>query len=254
MARRDPRYQQMMPQRRLPVEEEAPQLPPHPRMMRDEMAYQNAGEQRFKVLTSPELQEYYSWMAAQVGLQFHPDQRLVPLIATDEAEILYDTKSNPGEPICLNADRPTTELRAYFDDPAFIRKVSCSLNGYVFTEQAACGIESLPPGAFESQSLTNWPSPGLNIMDYIFIDVKRDGSSQVFTENPVALSAFCGTGPHPYFWSPIPIIKRAGSLIFKLSILPPGQENGHPNGPPFVKQVGFFQLQLHCEVFQPFGT
>ncbi len=215
-------------------------------------AVQNAGRQRFETLTSPQLLEYYSWQAAQVGLKFHPDQRLLPLIQTVQGEILYDTKSNPDEPIMLNRDVPKATIKLYCDDPTFIRKVSCCVNGYEYREAAACGVENLPPAPFEPQALTNWPMPGLNILDHIYIQVSRAGSNQVFTEHPVSLSSFCGTGPVPYFWTPIPIVKRSGWLEFILSINPPGQDNW-PDGPPFVKKIGFIQLQFHTEVFQPFG-
>lgn len=247
----DDRFRRMSPERRLPVEEEAEQFPTRFGAP-NQLAEENAFEQRFKVMTNPEQYEYYSWMAAQAGLKFHPDQRLISIIMTDETEILWDTDTNPDEPISLNVDVPSTVLKIQFEDPTFIRKVTCGINGYTFAPGAWCGIAGVPLPPAEPQVLTGFPG-GMDIRDHLWIDVRKAGSNQIYTEKPVSVTAFCGTGPIPYFWSPIPVIRRATTLSFRLSILPPGQEN-NPHGPPFVTKLGLFQIQLHCEVFQPFGA
>lgn len=211
----------------------------------------NSQAERYIVLTDPEMRRVYREAAEAAGLQFNPDSRLRPLVQSDNTTLVYNTALHPEEPISLNDNIPRARLRIYFQDPAFIRQVTCTVLRARWKPQGLPGAASTPAPPFEPQVLTT-----LNAVpeDYIFVQFRRDGAGQVYHEQEVPLSSVCGTGELPYLWSPIPVMKPGGSLQLDLSLIPPGQTNIPSDEPsPFIDSVGYIQIDMHVEKFQALG-
>jgi hypothetical protein len=213
----------------------------------------NSFLERWKALVTPAARDMYELVAKEAGIQINPDSKITPLVLTAQTQISWTTKTHPGIPVSLNVDIPQqVGLPIYAEDPVFVRRVTCTVDTVVFNANGLSGFAGPPlPPPFEPQVLTSFPQG--DPTDYIFCQMRRDGAGQIYQDRPVSLKQFCGTGSEPYFWSPVPVMKRGGRILIDLSILPPGQTS--PNMlPPFVNRIGFVQLCFHVERFDPFGT
>jgi hypothetical protein len=213
----------------------------------------NSFMERWKVLLTPAARDMYAHVAEQAGIQINPDSKITPLVLTAQTQISWTTATNPGVPVSLSIDIPQqVGLAVYAEDAVFLRKVTCTVNTVVFTANGLSGFAGPPPNPpFEPQVLTTFPA--MDPRDYIYCQLRRDGAGQIYQDKQVSLNSFCGTGSEPYFWSPVPVLKRGGRILIDLSILPPGQ-TAPGLVPPFIDRVGFVQLQFHAERFEPFGT
>ena len=197
----------------------------------------NAMEDRFKVLINPALRDEYQRAAARVGLEFGADSRLSPLIHSEATVISTQTATHPGVPVSLNIDVPQQIMRFYFQDPAFIRRVTATA---IAVRLKADGQPE--PSFFDGK---------INPLDYIYAQIQRAGAGQTFSTNPVPLSQMAGDAGHSYFFNLIPVMRDAGTLNLTLSLIPPGSNDTIP---PFVDRVGQVSVSFHAERFNPFGV
>lgn len=214
-------------------------MPGELQQIRDMQPIGNAFANRFKEFTfgSPELDMLYQWQARKAGLRFGPETRLAPHILTDSTQVRTDDPLHVGIPLSLSATTPTAQLRWYFQDAAFVRRLTAVVTGLRLT---AAGQ---PDQLFENSII-----PG----DYIYAQLKRDGSGDVFQTNFMPLSEFTGSGSHAYFFNLVPVVEKAGSLLMELTLFPP---NGQAlQNPPFVDHCGMVTVSIHTERFTPFGV
>jgi len=198
----------------------------------------NAQQDRFKVLSNPGLRQIYEEQARALGMHFGPQTELSPLIITETTTISTTTATHPNIPIALNADVPTQRLRYYFQDGAFIRRVTATIIATVLT---ADGQPS--PGFFQN----------INPLDYVYAQFRRDGAGQIFQTRRMPLSAMAGDGAHSYFFNLIPAVQPGGSILLELSIIPPIDQIAQAP-PPFVDRIGQVTVDLHAERFNAFGV
>lgn len=199
----------------------------------------NALEQRFKALTYgvgyPDL---YMEQARKAGLRFGPETRLSPHIMTATTPIsLTEPAPLTGVPVSLSANTPRATLRYYFQDAAFIRRMTSVVTACRATADGQ-------PDQFFADSV--------NVRDLIYCQVRRDGSGDVLSNDFITLSSCSGIGMDTYFWNLVPVIDRSGSLLIDLTIIPPG--NTQLVTPPFLDWVGMIQIDLHTERFEPFSV
>jgi hypothetical protein len=202
----------------------------------------NSLRNRWNVLTDEALREQYYEAAKRAGISnFGPKTELSPIQITDQLLIRTDTDTHDGIPVVLNADVPTARLRFRFQDPAFIRRLTAEV-----TAVRLLGVGQPEPGFFGGS---------VNPLDYIYIQFRRDGAGQVYQTYPISMSQALGKGRDSYFWDLIPCVQGAGSILADVSLIPPGPSTGGaaPTEPPFVERVGFLQVAMHCERFNPFG-
>jgi hypothetical protein len=179
----------------------------------------------------------YSQAARQAGYRFGPRTPLAPHILSETTPITEDEDPPlDGVPVALSAATPTAILRFYFQDPAFIRRATSTVIGMRLT---AAGQ---PDQLFQNS---------IDPRDYVYAQLRRDGSGDVFQTDLMPLSEMTGTGAHSYFWNLVPVMRRGGSLLLTLSLNPP--VNPPLAAPPFVDHVGQVVVSLHTERFTVAG-
>ena len=213
----------------------------------------NAMRERFMAFQNPDIRAYYEEAAYQVGITLGTDTRLTPLIKSDSTVISDATATHPGVPVSLNEDVQTAQLRYYFQDAAFIRRVTATVLSPVLRPGAIAGYAGpgpVPP--FEPQVLTTQPFDKIDVTNFIYAQMQRDGSGQLFQDEFVPLSEITGDGAHSYFFNLIPVVKSGGSILINLSIMPP--KNSNFPYPPFIDRVGLVTISMHTERFNLFGV
>ena len=198
----------------------------------------NANENRFKILNNPVMRQAYYDAAFTVGLTIGPGLELSPLVLTQQTPITTTDPLHPGDPVALSATTPNAVLRYYFQDGAFVKRIT-----YTVTAPRLLADGTPEAGFFEGTV-----DPG----DYVYGQWKRAGAGQVFMDFPCPLSEIGGPGSNPYFFDLIPCVQPAGTLLLDLSIVP----NAHVDSqtPPFVDRLGMVQVSLHCERINNFGV
>lgn len=206
----------------------------------DEGGSMNAWMRRFQALTfgGESFRAYYAHEARKAGLKFGPETKLSPHILPATTPISTNN-ADPlnGVPVAMSAANPTVLLRYYFQDPAFIRRCT-----------ATAPVMRLNPNGQPDMVFAG----KINPLDYIYAQLRRDGSGDVFMTNPMPLSEFSGDGAHSYFWNLVPVVRQAGSLLLELTIIPPG--NPPLSTPPFVDWCGIVNVSLHTERFAEWGV
>lgn len=199
----------------------------------------NALQKRFQAFTfGPGYPQVYAEQAAKAGLRFGPETKLSPhvLVEYTRTSLTLDPPLD-GIPVSLSAQGATQTLRFYFQDAAFIRRMASTVTAMRLLANGQ------PDQLFQNS---------IDPRDYIYVQLRRDGSGDTFISDPAPLSEISGTGAHAYFWNLVPVVERSGSLLMDLSLIPPG--NQPFSAPPFVDWVGLVSISLHTERFEPFSV
>jgi len=227
--------------------------PPDEEEAGTEPEFRNVYAERYKVLEEPALRrQYYDRVAQDAGIEIG-SWPLKSLVLVAKTPISYRTAHHPDLPVSFNVDIPRQSLRIMFQYLTFVRRATCSINTVVWTPGGLSGVAAVPPAPFEPQVLTENPMAGVNVLDYLYVQIKRDGGGQLYQTGYVAMSEFFGNATHPYVWEPVPIVERGGSLLFEVTILPEGQTQ-QQDVPPFIDRIGFLMISLHCDYFDAMGT
>jgi len=216
----------------------------------------NAMEERFMAFLNPDIRTLYEQAAYNAGLQTRigTDSRLTPIVVSETTVINANTETDPDVPVSFNADIRDQTLRFFFQDGAFIRRITATVIAPVLTADALAGAGAVPVPPFEPQVLTTQPFGDLDASDYIYVMMERDGAGQRFMTRPIPLSETCGDGAHAYFFNLIPVVQPGGSIIMNLSINPPGRGNDNFETPPFIDRIGLVTISFHCERANFFGV
>jgi hypothetical protein len=220
--------------------------------MRNRPEITNAMRERFMAFMNNDVMQEYKRAARIIGEDIGADTVLTPLVQSESTVIRTTTATHPDTPVSLNADFPEQQLRFYFQDPAFIRRITATVTAPVLTADALAGATAVPVPPFEPQVFTTQPFVDIDAADFIYVQFERDGSGQVYQSRPMPLSEFSGNGSDSYFFNLIPVMPKAGSMLVTVSILPPNNRNF--DNPPFVDRVGMVTISLHTERFNPFGV
>jgi hypothetical protein len=213
----------------------------------------NAMRERFMAFMNPDIRSYYEEAAHQVGIELGTDTRLTPLIKSVSTTISDATATHPGIPISFNNDTRSQQVRFYFQDAAFIRRVTATIAVPVLSANAVAGFAGPPPvPPFEPQFLTNTMFDDIHPADFVYAQMQRDGSGQLFQDEYVPLSEMTGDGAHSYFFNLIPLVKSGGSILIDITIMPPNNSNFAY--PPFVDRIGMVTISMHTERFNMFGV
>ena len=222
-------------------------------------AIPNANEERFRALQIPDIRNYYEQAAARAGFNLSKEYNLTPLVISRNTLKYTNTATNPGIAISLNADVPRQTLRFYFQDPAFVRRVTTTVVAPVLRPDGVPGIQGPflngggePYENFTPTELDCWCFDGVSPEDYIYAQYERDGSGQLFQDQFVPLSEIAGNAAHGYFYNLVPFVKAGGSLLITLSLFPPGNQSF--DHPPFMSRVGEVTISFHCERVNIFGV
>lgn len=212
----------------------------------------NALRERFLAYMSPEVRAEYAKAAIAEGVKLGANVRLIPLMQPVYTTIRDDTDTHTDIPVSLNADVPSQELRVYFQDTCFIRRLTATVHSPVVVANALAGAAGVPLPPFEPQVLENVPFEGISAEDFIYVQLERDGRGQIYQQKPVPLSELTNDGAHGRLFEPIPIVKAGGSINISLSIMPPQNENFVT--PPFIERIGLVCITFHTEVYNEFGA
>jgi len=219
----------------------------------------NANEERFRALQIPDIRDYYEEAASRAGFKLSEKYNLTPLVNSKQTQIYTNTATNPGIPISLNADVTRQPMRFYFQDPAFIRRVTATILAPVIYPAGVPGVQGpflnaggQPYENFTPTELDCWCFEGVAPEDYLYAQFERDGAGQVFQTQTVPLSEVAGNAQLGYFFNLIPFVKAGGSIVVNLNIMPPGDQNF--DAPPFVSRMGLITLSFHCERVNLFGV
>lgn len=219
----------------------------------------SAQEERFRALQIPDIRDYYEEAASRAGFKLSEQYNLTPLVVSQCTQIYTNTATNPTIEISLNADVPRQVMRFYFQDPAFIRRVTTTIIAPVIHPAGVPGVQGpflngggQPYENFTPTELDCWCFEGVSPEDYLYAQFERDGAGQIFQTQMVPLSEIAGNAAHGYFFNLIPFVKAGGSLVVTLSIMPPGNQSF--DHPPFVSRIGLVTLSFHCERVNLFGV
>ena len=194
----------------------------------------NAEQLRFAESLQSDYVERLALAAASVGLNYQGGA-LQPHILTETTEANTNTASAPGVPIALNADQPQGRLRFYFQDAAFITKCTITCKGVRLT---AAG----QPDVTFQQSVAVRPE------DYVYGQIRRDGSGDTFQSQQMPLSQIMNTDFEGPLFHILPVVRPGGSVLFDFSIIPP---NGIFDAPPYVERVAEVSIAFHSMRFDP---
>jgi len=173
-------------------------------------------------------------------------------VLSESTVVNLATETHAGIPVSFNTDQRTQPLLYYFQDGAFIRRITATVTAPVLTANALAGAAGVPAAPYEPQVLTTQPFGDINAADFIYVMMERDGAGQRFMTNPCTLSETTGSGAHSYFFNLIPVVQPGGSILIDLSIMPPRNQNFAD--PPFVERIGMVTISFHCERVNLFGV
>lgn len=212
----------------------------------------NALRERFLAYMSPEVKAEYAKAAIAEGVDLGVNVKLIPLMQPAYTTMRDDTDTHPNIPVSFNPDITKQELRVYFQDHTFIRRLSSTVLSPVIVANAIAGANGVPLPPFEPQVFETQPFEGISVEDYIYVQLERDGRGQLYQQKPVPLSELTDGGSHGRLFEPIPMVKAGGSINITLSILPPENENFVV--PPFIDRIGLVCLTFHGEIYNAFGA
>ena len=197
----------------------------------------NLARERFQDLGRPGWYEKYQEIAEQAGVELAQRVRLAPHVLVQYTTIRTDLVAPlTGIPVSLSSQVPQQTLQFYFQDPAFIRRVTATVTGLRLLQAGQPDVEL--SGSFDAG-------------DYIYAQLRRAGAGDVFFDKPMPLSEFTGKGWASYFYDLVPFVRQAETLALDLSIVPPGNTN--LNAPPFVDHVGLVNISFHTQRLAPWG-
>jgi len=197
----------------------------------------NVYQNKFNVLIDPNTRHEYYEAARKAGLKFGPGIELSPLVLSQSTVIRTDTAADLNVPISLNANVPRQTLRYYFQDGAFVKRITATVTA----------LRLLADGQPEPLYFDGMTNPA----NYVYCQWKRAGAGQVFQDQDLPLSEVSGPGSSTYFFDLIPAVQPGGTLLLDLTLIPPGIQN--QNLPPFVRSVGVITVSLHCERLNSFA-
>jgi len=194
----------------------------------------NALQLRFAEALQSDYTERLALAARSVGLNYNGGA-LQPHTLTETTEAVFNTQADPDTPIALNVDRTSDSLRFYFQDAAFIVGCTITCKGVRLTDLGQ------PDVTFQGNA-------SVTPEDYVYGQIRRDGSGDTFQSDKMPLSQIANTDFNGPLFHILPCVRPGGSVLFDLSIIPP---NGIFNEPPYVQRVAEVSIAFHTMRFDP---